>query len=226
MPTTRQRSKTSITKHFLALCLSLCLGGCFATSQNPIIDNSGRAYNPALFGLWHGSLDEGDDPFYLHMLAGSIKVEDQEIPAMTALIVTQEKTPEDGDEEQPDKAEWGTLDTATAQIGDNGFLSFHFTYMSDSEVDEDEGYHLFHYSIETTPDSPKQLILTRLSDDVLEQHIENGNLEGEISGGQWSSSTTITASSQALASFIDEFFDETFLPEDYGKFSFVQNPSK
>lgn len=208
----------------LVAVLAMGLSGCFTLSDAPVIGPSGAQSDPALIGLWYGSLNEDDDPFFLHFVRPEAKrAEGDDNPdrgAMTAVIIFHGS---DDDEE----SEWGYLDAVASPVdgGDEPlrFLSFQFTFMSDADPedanDTAEGYHLFLYHIRSDDAGNERLVLKRVSDDYLEEQISSGALSGTVSQGKYTSNARVTATSAELAAHFAGTSESEITEDDAGSFS-------
>ncbi len=187
----------AISSHLARLILPFCLlallglQGCVPTSEEPIVVPGQPVSDSRLLGVWYGPFDEDDDPVYLHFLAADPNRAENHPGGMDILMVMQPR-------EADDDAGWGILYALTAEVAGRSYLSIEYRVSDGEEVEELRGYHLFRYEIHENG----TLQLLGVNEDLLEELIESGAVEGDVDDGGFITDIRVTASTEDLVTFL------------------------
>ncbi len=176
------------------------LAACVPTSENPLPVSADTPLDTALYGAWLGQVDAEDDPVFLHF----VKTQDGN---NKAILVTVQ------DEGEPDGG-WAEFDVTSSSLASGTFLNLFWTESDGEPVEDLKGIHLVRYILDTDG----KLSLYFIDADLLQEAIENGTLEGDITSSGLTNRIRITASSDALADFVDSNDPDTLFSEFYGSF--------
>jgi hypothetical protein len=193
-------------RKLLWLPLVLLLSACVPISENPIVVAGQNPADSRLIGAWFGSLDEDDDPMFLHFYATD-KGADTPHPGGLGIIMIDHGEPyNDGS--------WSIMYGLTAEIKGEHYLSVEFKMESEGETTEGTPeYYLFHYKV-----TEDRFEIRGIDEDLLEEHVEAGDLEGSIEGGQYTTDIRLTSSSAEWVKFLKSHKPDDLFSDEKGAF--------
>ena len=180
--------------------LGFVVSACVPTSENPLPVSPDAPFDSVLYGAWLGKVDAEDDPVFLHFVKlqnGSSK----------AILVTVQ------DEGEPDGG-WAEFDVTSSSLANGTFLNLFWTESDGEPVEDFNGIHLVRYIL----DADGKLSLYFMDNELVYDAIEDGTLAGEIKSSGLTSRARMTASSDALADFIESKDPDILFSEFYGSF--------
>ncbi len=170
--------------------LLVLLVACVPTTEHPVIVPGQDVYDPALMGLWYGTLEEDDETVLMQISLAD--EDDHDYPGGMRFLMS-------GYAETPEETGWSVLYGLSAEVNGETFLSLDFQTDQGEIVEGDiRRYHLYHYAI-TDND---HMVLRAVDEDKLEELIEAGELQGTINKGRYTSDIRITDSSANLVAFL------------------------
>ncbi|MFP4003849.1 MAG: hypothetical protein ACLFV8_08745 [Alphaproteobacteria bacterium] len=191
----------------LALVLPL-LGGCFVTSENPVLRPGEDGRDPALRGLW--VTEEGRE--FLHVLRPELEdgqEKAEEAPGFSGLYIVARR--DDAD----DRDNWARVRMVSTEVNNRKILSMRFIDgEGGGDLDDMPGWLIFAYEIRNG-----RLWLHMIEDDPIDEAIKAGELAGRTAN----SDRHVTASGEEWIAFLegahldalfanfDSYVDDNFL---------------
>lgn len=187
---------------FRALALALLLpllGGCFVTSENPVLSPGENGRDPALRGLW--VTKEGRE--FLHVLRPELDDDTEqagEAPGFSGLYIVSRG------EDAEDQDNWSRMRIIAARIDDRGILSMRFNGGEPGgNLEEIPGWLMFAYEVRDG-----RLYLRMMREDPVDAAIKAGKLPGVAKSGS-GSDPHVTASAEEWIAFLKQAdFDSLF----------------
>ena len=180
--------------------LGFVVSACVPTSENSLPVSADMPLDTVLYGAWLGQVDAEDDPVFLHF----VKTQDGN---SKAILVTVQR---DG---EPDGG-WAEFDVTSSKLTNGTYLNVYWTESDGQAVEDLNGTHLIRYVL----DADGKLSLYFIDADLVREAIDDGALAGEVKSSGMTTQIRITATSDALAVFVESKDPDTLFSEFYGSF--------
>lgn len=166
-------------------CLFL-LAGCIPCSDAPLSQPGAQVPDAALMGMWTHT--QGPETVTLHFgLAGD--------PRQITIVMTET--------DRAGKLDSSTMSALTTKAGDRNYLNIRFG----DENAAEPGYLFVKYVVDGDT-----LGIAIIDSDAVSKGIQSGEIEGEVSAGEWASTIRIREAPGKLLVFLDGH-DEELFPE-------------
>jgi hypothetical protein len=187
-----------------AAVLTLGLGGCIPTFENPVVTPN-AAPDKALTGAWRGTLEDGG-LIYLHFMRGKDNT-------LKAVLITRE-SPEDAERE--DEGEWATFTLVTSEVAGTRYMSVLFDYDDGEAVTgETRGYHVQRYAIA----DDGTLTISSVDGEALAKVVEEGKLQGKVERNQFTTDVRVTTTSEGLVAYLKTINPATLFNKPFASLS-------
>ena len=165
------------------VCL-IALCGCVPCSDSPLSPPGGQALDPALMGTWAHT--EGDSTVTLHFGL------DADTNLLTIVMT---------ETDMAGKLDSSRISAHTTRAGERSYLNVRF---GDEKAPE-PGYLFVKYTIKGD-----SLGIGIISAEAVTKAIESGEIEGETTQGQWTSSIRVKDTPEKLLLYLDKHDAELF----------------
>lgn len=184
----------NIQRLFFVLAFLSWLSGCAPMSVNPLSDPAAAEIDQRLIGVWYPQ-DPEDGHGYVHF------VKSQDKGWLDVVIIDYKKSGGVGIE---------TFQMFTTKLGQHYFMNMIEMPSKEKEKkNEDEKYNLIFYKF-----LDGSLLFRFMSDKLVAQSIERGELKGTVNRGKWGTDVTITDATENLARYILQSDISKLFPQD------------
>lgn len=182
-------SRESIRRALVLLLVLPLLGGCFVTSENPILRPGEDGRDPALRGLW--VTKEGRE--FLHVMRPDVEGEEEEPPGFSGLYVISEG------EETDDRDGWVRVRMITTTVKNRNLISMRFSNgESNGDLAAMPGWLIFAYEVRDG-----QFHLHMIEEDLINEALKAGELPGKPRAEKYGD-PHVTASAEEWIAYLEE----------------------